>query len=276
MCKSTLSRSLMVLGLVGAASLAAAAPVFAQGNHLPRAQLGEALPDAELAEMRGKFVAQGAVSFFGITLITSWQDEYGITTNARLVFSVDFLKTGTDGKPVPSLMIGWQREGDPSMDVTTTHSGYVPYLSPDNVLPVGGIATHQGAAQAHVITGANNVARNNMQIAIVPASSMPAFSLAGLQSANGTADYGFADGDQVKFLLENNQIGIIMTGGEGLDSSLQALGGDVGQMLQQTMLNTDGNSILNSATIVLAADNFGQREGISIDGALSAMKGHGF
>ena len=46
------------------------------------------------------------------------------------------------------------------------------------------------------------------------------------------------DGDQLQFLLENNQIGIVMTGGQGLDSSMQALGGDIGQMLQQTMLNT--------------------------------------
>ena len=42
----------------------------------------------------------------------------------------------------------------------------------------------------------------------------------------------------------------------------------------QTMLNTDGNSILNSASIILAADNFGQQKGVKIDNALSAMKGH--
>ena len=273
---STKSRSSVALGLVGAACLSVASPAPAQNSLSQLAALGDALPDSELADMRGKYVRQDKVSFFGITLLTGWQDAQGITTNARLVFSVDFLNPGSDGKPTPALMIGWQRDGDPAMDVTDTHSGYVPYLTTTNVLPVGGIGTHQGAAQANVIAGANNVSRNNMGIAIVPASAMPALSMSGLQAADGTTSLGFADGDQLRFLLENNQIGIVMTGGEGLDSSLQSLGGNVGQILQQTMLNTNSNSVFNSASIVLAADNFGQQKGVNINNALSAMKGHGY
>ena len=271
---SNISRSSLALGLVGAACLSVASPTAAQNSLSRLAAMGEALPDSELADMRGKFVRQDNVSFFGITLLTSWQDVQGITTNARLVFSVDFLNIGNDGQPAPALMIGWQRDGDPTMDVTDTHSGYVPYLATANVLSVGGIDTHQGAAQANVIAGANNFSRNNLGIAIVPASAMPTLSMSGLQAADGTTSLGFADGDQLQFLMENNQIGIVMTGAEGLDSSLQSLGGNVGQMLQQTMLNTDGNSILNSASIILAADNFGQQKGVKIDNALSAMKGH--
>ncbi|GAA4644437.1 hypothetical protein GCM10023115_23970 [Pontixanthobacter gangjinensis] len=275
MFKSTSSRAILAIVLAGAACLGAVVPAFAQGSALP--DFGEALPDAELSEMRGKFVGPDNVSFFGITLLTSWQDDQGITTNARLVFSVDFLNIGGDGKPIPSLMIGWERDGDPAMDVTDTHSGYVPIMSAANVLPIGGIGTHEGAAQANIITGADNLARNNMQIAIVPASAMPALSVAGLQSVDGTTDLSFADGDQLQFMVENNQIGIVMTGGEGLDSSLQSLGGNVGQMLQQSILGTNGNSIFNSASIIMAADNFGQREGlIRTENALSAMKGHGF
>ncbi|MXP43081.1 hypothetical protein [Allopontixanthobacter sediminis] len=280
MRNSNSSRSLTALGLVGAACLVAASPANADDAAPdllpPTIYLGSALPDAELADMRGKFVRQEGVSFFGITLLTSWQDAQGITTNARLVFSVDFLNLGEDGKPAPALMIGWEREGDPSMDVTDSHTGYVPYLAPANVLTIGGLGSHEGAAQANVITGSGNLARNTMQIAVVPASAMPAMSVAGLQSADGTSGFGFGDGDQLQFLLENNQIGIVMTGGQGLDSSMQALGGDIGQMLQQTMLNTDGNSVLNSASIVLAADNFGQQAAVQVESAMSAMKGHGF
>ncbi|MXP15563.1 hypothetical protein GRI44_12455 [Altererythrobacter confluentis] len=277
---STSVHTLMLLSLAGAVSLAAASPAEAQErapyDDAKLATIGAILPDPELADMRGKFMRQNNVSFFGISLLTSWQDAQGITTNARLVFNVDFLKLGTDGKPTPALMVGWQREGDPAMDVTDTHSGYVPLMTPANVLPVGGIGTHQGAAQANVIAGANNLARNNMQIAIVPASAISALSMAGLQSADGTTNIGFADGDQLQFLAANNQIGIVMTGGDGLDSSLQSLGSDVGQMLQQTMLNTSGNSILNSASIILGADNFAQSRGVSLNSALSAMKGHGY
>lgn len=274
MRNSTSSRSLMAMGLVGAACLSAASPALSQdigamGGGPQFAGLGETVPDAELAQMRGKFMRQDNVSFFGITLLTSWQDAQGITTSARLVFSVDFLNSGGDGNPVPALMIGWERDGDPAMDTTDTHSGYVP-------MPVGGVGTHQGAAQANVIAGSNNFAQNNMQIAIVPASAIPELSTTGMQSADAGTAIGFADGDQLRFVLGNNQIGIVMTGGDGLDSSHQSVGGDIGQMLQQTMINTDGNSIFNSASILLAADNFGLREGVSIEGALSAMKGHGY
>lgn len=276
MANSISPRNCFALGMAGAACLAVSTPTMAQGDSLPSAISVEPLPDAELAEMRGKFVAQDDVSFFGITLITSWQDNTGVTTSARLVFSVDFLNGGNGAKPVPVMMIGWEREGDPAMDVTDTHSGYVPVISPEQVLPVGGIGTHHGAAQANIIAGAGNAARNGMQIAIVPASAMPQMSFAGLQTAAGTSNIAFADGDQLQFLLEGNQIGLVMTGGKGLDSSVQSLGGNIGQLLQQTMLNTDGNSILNSASIILAAENFGQPKGISVENALSAMKGNGY
>jgi hypothetical protein len=273
------SRSLKSLSLLGAAILATAGVSPTQSSTLPVAALGEALPDTELADMRGKFVRPDDVSFFGITLLTSWQDAQGVTTNARLVFNVNFLNVGSNGNPTPALMIEWERSGDPSMDVTDTHSGYVPYLSymtPGQVSPVGGLGTHEGFAQANFVAGADNVTRNNMQISIVPASAISALSMNGMQTAGGSTQIGFSDGDQLQFLVGNNQIGIAMSGGQGLDSSLHSLGGGAGQMLQQTLLNTDGNSVFNSASILLAADNFGQREGIRVESALSVMKGNGY
>lgn len=277
MCSPNLIRSRSRLALLGAACITmTASPAFAQDEGFQLSAFGKAMPDTELADMRGKFIRQNDVSFFGISLLTSWQDAQGVTTNARLVFNVDFLNLGSDGNPVPTLMIGWVRDGDPDMDVTDIHSGYVPLNASDSSLMIGGIGSHQGAAQANVIAGANNSARNNMQIAIVPASAIPDQSVAGLQVANGTSEFAFVDGDQLKFQVAGNRLGIVMTGGQGIDSSLQSLGGDAGQILQQTMLNTDGNSIFNSASIVLATDVFAQVESVSLDNALSAMKGHGY
>lgn len=265
-----------IVALTAAAAMTLATPVAAADETMQVVEIGTVLSDAELADMRGKFVGQESVSFFGISMLTSWQDAQGVTTNARLVFSVDFLNLGADGNPVPTLMIGWVREGDPAMDVTDTHSGYVPVIGAQDVFAIGGIETHQGAAQANVVTGTGNAARNGMQIAIVPASAMPQFAVAGLQSADGSSDIGFADGDQLRFVMEGNRVGIVMTGGNGLDSALQSLGGDIGQMLQQTLLNTDGNSVLNNAAIVLATDGFSRSETMGIENAVSAMKGHGF
>jgi hypothetical protein len=236
---------------------------------------GVALSDDELSEMRGKYVTPDEVSFFGISLTTSWQDEMGITTLARLVFNVDFL-TGVDGKPLTTLLVGWSREGDPSMDITDTHQGYVPVLVPGQVLPIGNLESFDGAAQANVIAGAGNVAANGLQIAIVPASSLPQLSTDGLQSITESQYYGFSDGDQLSFEIGENRLGLAMIGNNGLDSSLQALGGDVGQMLQQTMLNSDSNAVFNNATMIFGFDAMDTTNSVSAQEALSVMQGNGF
>ena len=63
--------------LAAIACVLAAAPVAAGKPDL--SALGGARPvaDEELADMRGKFVTPQSVSFFGITMLTSWQDASG-------------------------------------------------------------------------------------------------------------------------------------------------------------------------------------------------------
>lgn len=263
--------SVAMLALLAAWS----APLLAAPPSSGLEGLGVALSDDELSEMRGKYVTPEEVSFFGISLTTSWQDEMGVTTLARLVFNVDFL-TGDDGKPLTTLLVGWSREGDPSMDITDTHQGYVPVLVPSQALPVGSLESFEGAAQANVIAGADNIAANGLQIAIVPASSLPQLSTDGLQSITESQYFGFPDGDQLSFEIGQNSLGLSMIGNNGLDSSLQALGGDVGQMLQQTMLNSDNNAVFNNATMIFGLDALGAANTVSAQEALSVMQGNGF
>lgn len=266
--------------LAALAGVLAAAPVAAGMPDL--SALGDAKPiaDEELADMRGKFVTPQSVSFFGITMLTSWQDSSGVTTLARLLFSVDFLPSGNGGGPVPQLMIAWSRAGetggDPGMDVTDMHEGYVPYIPPSDALGIGGLGSFAGAAQANVIAGADNRALNAMQVMIVPSSAVPALSQAGMSAADGPIDIAFPDGDQLHFRMNDNQLGIIMTGNGGLDSTSQLAGGDIGQLLQQTILASDSNLIENSASVIFGVDALQNQQIIRAQEALSAMKGHGF
>jgi hypothetical protein len=236
----------------------------------------ERVDDVELAEMHGKFVTPESVSYFGITMLTSWQDASGITTLARLVFNVDFLASPDGGAPVPQLMIAWSREGDPAMNVTDSHEGYVPYISPLDTLAVGALEDFSGAAQANVIAGADNRTLNGMQVMIVPSSAVPALSQAGMSSAEGPVNLAFGDGDQLQFRIAENQLGIVMTGNDGLDSTSQLVGGDIGQVLQQTILNSDSNMIENRASVIFGVDAMQNLDVIRVQEALSAMKGHGF
>ncbi|MCL6251218.1 hypothetical protein M3P36_09220 [Altererythrobacter sp. KTW20L] len=231
--------------------------------------------DDELSEMHGKFITPKSVSYFGITMLSSWQDASGVTTLANLVFSVDFLPGG-NGNPVPQLMIAWSREGDPAMDVTDTHEGYFPYIPAQDVLGVGALETFAGAAQANVIAGADNRTLNGMQVMIVPSSVVPAMTQRGMTSATGPVDLVFADGDELHFRMADNQIGIVMIGNGGLDSSSQLAGGDIGQLLQQSILNSDNNAIENRASVIFGVDALQNVQIVRAQEALSAMKGHGF
>lgn len=252
-------------------------PAQAQDEFAELDEAGPPLTDEELAQIRGKFIKPDSISFFGISMITSWQDESGVTTVARLVFNVDFLDDGSGGDPTPALMIGWVREGDPSMDVTESHSGYTPLLVAEDVMPVGGLGDTTGAAQANVIAGADNAALNGMQIALVPNSSLSEFGTDGLTSITETTTQDFADGDQLQFRLGANELGLILTGNNGTDSTLQSAGGDLGRMLQQTVLFSDGNAVLNNTAIIIGADlSSASFDAIRATEALSSMKGHGF
>lgn len=239
--------------------------------------LANPLTNAELDLMRGKYISPEAVSYFGISMLTSWQDENGITTAARLAFSVDFLNPSGGGAPVPQLLIAWERNGDSAMDVAGVPAGHAAVsFGADQVLPVGALDTVGGAAQANVIAGADNVTRNSMQIAVVPMSEVPTTSADGLVAVDGTTSHAFEDGDQLQFRLGENQVGMVLTGSNGMDSTMQSVGGDLGQLLQQTMLQSDGNRVLNSSAIVFGIDTARSLDRVQTDEALLSMKGFGF
>lgn len=257
----------------GTASLSGGGVDLDQADFL---QLGTRLADNDLGEMRGKFIRPDAVSYFGISMQTSWQDGQGVTTFARLAFNVDFLPNNGGGSP--TLMVGWARDGgdDPAMNVAGVPEGYVALtLGPDQVMPVGALDTLAGAGQANIVAGADNAARNSLQVAVVPRSAVPDMAGAGLHPINATTGVSFSDGDQLQFRLGENSVGMVLTGNNGLDSSLQSVGGGLGQLLQQTMLQSDGNSVLNSATVVFGVDALHNAEAVRADGALMSMKGLG-
>lgn len=261
---------------IAAFAVLVAAPTVAGSPDLSALGGAKPIADEELADMRGKFVTPQSVSFFGITMLTSWQDASGVTTLARLLFSVDFLSRDDSGAPVPQLMIAWSREGDPGMDVTDLHEGYEPFIPPPGAQGVGGLGSFAGAAQVNVIAGADNRTLNGLQVMIVPSSAVPALSQAGTSFVDGPIDIAFPDGDQLHFRLADNQVGIVLTGNGGLDSTSQLAGGDIGQVLQQTILASDNNLVENRASVIFGVDALQNQQIVRAQEALSAMKGHGF
>ena len=240
--------------------------------------IARAVPDSELAEMRGKYISPDAVSFFGIYMVTSWQDANGITTNAKLAFSVDFLNQGNSGIPQTQFLIGWTRDGDPDMDITDTNQGYTPIMVASEIVPAGGLGTTTGAVQANIIAGADNLAKNTLQVKLVPRSALGGTpSGEGLTSANGTTAMNFSDGDSLEFRITQNQIDLVLTGNNGIDSSMQSVGMNMGQILQQTILNSAHNDVINNLRIVFGTDMLpGTSNAAKMAEVISSLKGNGF
>lgn len=247
--------------------------------------MGVKVPDAELAEMRGKFINADGVSFFGLQLQTSWQGTDGVTTYATVLFSVDFASLGAQAESAtPRLLVGWSRDcdgcGDPAMDVTTfgpaAQDDYVAIDTGSGGLQVGGLGTVQGAVQSQNISGSDNQVRNDMQIAIVPASSLPTLEAGGLTEVTGSASETFSDGDSVHVLLGSNSLTLAMSSGQGPDAVRQGIDGHFSQAAQHVLLASDFNSIHNNIGITVGLNELMQADAVRTQTALAAMKGRGF
>lgn len=257
-----------------AAALGAAAPLAAAP--LPTSGLegiGTPVSDAALGEMRGKFISPQNVSYFGIQMQTSWQGPDGVTTQATLLFSVDFLNgAGNPDGATPVLMIGWSREGDPSLDV----AGFGGDAAGNYIaVPAGAFGSSQGAVQTQLIAGSDNAVRNDMRIAVVPRSLVQAPDGGGLTTVTAGQMQSFGDGDTVRFILDGNSLGLALTNGGTPDQVRQGFDGALGQAAQHVLISSSNNSIHNGMGIVVGYDQIDGAGRASLQNALSTLQGIG-
>lgn len=248
------------------------------GNSAPSAWtnaagLGAAtlVSDEELGEMRGKFVAPDSVTHFGITLQTLWQTADGVITAAKMALNVAFAggQAGT-----PQITIGWVRDGDPTMDVTSfsdsNGGNYVAYSA--DGLP--GLNSISGAVQSNVIAGTDNRVSNAMAVQIVPATSLPDLS-AGEAISSTRTDIA-PDGDMLRFVVSNGQLGMVVQDAQGAGVVRQMIADNPGQLSQNVFLGGTANIVENVMNVTIGIDQLRNLNDTQLVNALSAMKGHGF
>jgi hypothetical protein len=243
----------------------------AAGNWLERSGLAaaEQVPDDELASMRGKFIAADSVTDFGITLQTLWQTADGVITAAKMALNVSF--AGGHGG-TPQITVGWIRDGDPTMDVTSfgDTDSYVTYSA--NGLP--GLNSVSGAVQSNVIAGTDNRVSNAMAVQIVPSSSIPDVG-SGTPIAATRTDIA-PDGDTIRFVVESGQLGMVIQDAQGAGVVRQMIADNPGQLSQNVFLGGTANIIDNVMNVTIGIDQLRNLNNIQMVNALSAMKGHGF
>jgi hypothetical protein len=244
-------------------------------------QLGAKISDEQLGEMRGKFIRPNNISYFGISMATSWQNSDQITTSAILLFSVGFVHgAGNLDGANPTIAVAWNRDcsgcADPTMDVAgfgpAAQSGYLAVTATSQLIPVGGLDSVHGAVQSQQIAGTDNRVTNAMQLAVVPASLAHQMDTSQLQAISQTTEQTFADGSSLGFLVSANQVGISMVGADGHSALRQGVDGALNQATQHVLLDDNFNSISNAMSITIGVEGAPLGKGLPLDGALSALK----
>lgn len=220
-----------------AATLLAEAP-------LAGAAIFKELSAAELAEMRGKFVVGHQVQYFGMSVTTSWTNPTAVVaaTPVTHTASLDLQVDNSGSETRVSYRVGGTL-GEPVSNV--------PAPAPNPAL--GQI---DGAVQAIQVAGSDNVVKNNVGYAVIPAGAAPVLGDAQVGSAL-PADQAFKNGDMVTQFSTTGGVGFTITS-QGNEVA-QRLGMNPvtnhNQLLQAVRLNGDGHRIVNDLMLQVAFEN---------------------
>lgn len=263
-----------------AALLLTEAPVAA-------AAMFKELSEEALADMRGKFVAGGRVQYFGMTVTTQWTHSEALAdttrsasqTVATTLSNGDVGYAGSRHREAPQGP-GAQSVADAQQPAASVHevnlkfevdnSGTdtrvaytvggtlgqeVPNYRPAPA-PNAALGQIQGAVQAIQVEGSDNVVRNNVGYAVIPASAAPVLTDAQVATV-APADQTFVNGDVVTQVTASNGIGYTITA-QG-NQITQHLGVNPitngSQLLQSVQLKADGQRIVNDLMLQVAFDN---------------------
>lgn len=219
---------------------ALAAPLAHADEHdRPPGQALHEIPDQELGQMRGRYtVGGGAVAWFGVTMISTWQTATGQSLQGMLTLGMAF---GKDGIPKVSFT--------PSVSITAANAP-LPDASGRSI-DGSGLDNVSGLLQSVQVAGDGNRAGNALLLnvrddGVVPQSQDGGVAHASARQGDASAVAGF-DGNAAQLQLQVEGMGTVQ---QWLRS------GSVGQSIQ---LMADGQQANNRLQVDLVrqslADN---------------------
>ncbi|MFZ5654491.1 MAG: hypothetical protein ACOY42_08855 [Pseudomonadota bacterium] len=247
-------------GLRKPLAVAVAATLLAQAP-LAGAAIFKELSTAQLAELRGKFVVGRHVQYFGMSVTTSWTNpEAVVDTASHARATAGALAAGPAAAPATHTA---------SLDLQVDNSGHETRVSyqvggtlgepvsdvaaPD---PNPALTQIDGAVQAIQVAGSDNVVKNNVGYAVIPAGAAPVLDDAQVASAL-PADQTFRNGDMVTQFTTTGGVGFTITS-QG-NQVTQRLGMNPvtnhNQLLQAVRLEGDGHRIVNDLMLQVAFEN---------------------
>ena len=188
------------------------------------------ISDAELAQLRGRYVLPDRVIHFGVTMSTFWQNHAGQGIGAMVSLRVN-------GHAQPSLHVSY---------IDQVGNGNAVVSGTGQVLGGNGLAQVQGISQSVRSAGDYNDALNDLSISI----GSKAVDLPAPEGQPWSGSTQFAnDAGSVKI---TNQAGGLQLALNANDQGLaqQQIGG--GNVLQQANINSSMNSVRNLAALNVA------------------------
>lgn len=215
--------------------VAASMPAYASSGFKPIE-----LKDAEMAELRGRYVMPGRIISFGIVMSSTWTNAVGDSI------------TGTANMQIDKTTI------TPQFYVQTTGStgtGTPPTTGTGNVVGGAGLGSGQGVTQSVRTAGDGNTAYNNVGInvenGVAPANNLQSGQVL---MAGGTVSGDSAAG-RVSVSANNGGVQMAIQANHNQGSSLQQIGG--GNVLQGTVLTGNTNLVKNITQINVVMNNNG-------------------
>jgi hypothetical protein len=136
-------------------------------NDAPAARGLEEIPDAELAVMRGRYtIGDNAVAWFGVQMISTWQNTAGQVLQSSLALDMDFTHGGVQPR------VNFQ----PNVSITRPDAPTpptVPTIDPSRNVDGSGLTNVGGVAQSVQVAGDSNLASNVTQLTVQDGGSAP-------------------------------------------------------------------------------------------------------
>ncbi|KRP71612.1 hypothetical protein YA0871_13865 [Pseudomonas paralactis] len=230
--------------------LAAAMPAYASSAFKPIE-----LKDAEMAELRGRYVMPGRIISFGIVMSSTWTNAVGDRITGAANMQID--KTTV----TPQFYV--QTTG-------STGNGSLPNTGTGNVVGGAGLSSGQGVTQSVRTAGDSNTAYNdvgiNIENGVAPASNLQTGQVL---VAGGTVTGDSAAG-RVSVSANNGGVQMAIQANHNQGNSLQQIGG--GNVLQGTVLTGNSNLVRNITQLNVVMNNTGLNNG-ALNCNLDQLKG---
>ncbi|NWF10811.1 hypothetical protein [Pseudomonas salomonii] len=217
--------------------LAAAAPAYASSAFKPIE-----LKDAEMAELRGRYVMPGRIISFGIVMSSTWTNAAGATVTGSANMQVN-ASTVT-----PQFYV--QITGNDGTGVIKQPDGK------GTVVGGAGLGTGQGVTQSVRAAGDGNTANNGVDINVTKNGLAPAnYVQSGQALIAGQPITGGTAAGQVTVTAKNGGLQMALQANNNQGNVVQQIG--AGNVLQGTVIQGNSNFVNNMTQLNVVMGNNG-------------------